>query len=167
MSGKKHKESACLSASDRRRAGVCPGGKWFRRKEQAKAYANETHGPGLGFVGAWPYTGNGYCYGVYDNYEDFLTNILKLAVGRRYGFEMIRSENRCNLYFDIEGILKNAGDEEGVIARLIAAIRKILWKKYRRIFGLHITRSSRQTDKGFKLSYHIVVTGCLLQMFNR
>ena len=167
MSSKKNKESVPLSDFDRRIAGVCPGGKWFRKKNPAKAYADEKYGAGLGFVGAWPYTGNGYCYGVYTSYDDFLSCILELGVGRRYGFEMIRSENRCNLYFDIEGILENAGDEEGIRTRLFAKIREILWKKYGREFELHITRGSRQTDKGFKLSYHIVVTGCLLQMFNR
>jgi len=107
MPVKKNKEPGDLKEYDQRRAGVPGGGDWFYKKIQAKAYVDQKHGPGRGFVGAWPNTGNGYCYGVYASYDDYLTNILKLAVGKRYGFEMIRSENRCNLYFDLEGILQN------------------------------------------------------------
>ena len=159
MNKRKRDEFVFLTAFEDKNAGVPPGGKWFKKKKHAKAYANALYGEGLGFVAAWAYAGKGYCYGVYASYDECLSCTLKLKVGRRYGFEMIRAENGCNLYFDVEGIIEDPTDEEQIRARIVEKIQKGLWRKYNANFGLQITRGSRQTDKGFKLSYHIVVTG--------
>ena len=159
MNKRKRDEFVFLTASEDKNAGVPPGGKWFKKKKHAKAYANALYGEGLGFVAAWAYTGKGYCYGVYASYDECLSCTLKLKVGRRYGFEMIRVENGCNLYFDVEGIIEDPTEEEQIRARIMDKIQKGLRRKYNANFGLQITRGSRQTDKGFKLSYHIVVTG--------
>ena len=158
MSKRKHEEFIFLTAFDDKNAGVPSGGKWLKKKAHAKAYASALYGEGLGFVAAWPYAGNGYCYGVYASYDECMSCILKLKVGRRYGLEMIREENGCNLYFDVEGIIEDPKDEEQIRARIVTTIQQGLWEKYHKKFALQITRGSRQTDKGFKLSYHIVVT---------
>jgi len=72
---------------------------------------------------------------------------------------MIPAENRCNLYFDVEGIIQDQNDEENIRARIIGKIRQRLWQKYNAEFALQVTRGTRQIPKGLKLSYHIVVTG--------
>jgi len=159
MADKKRGKFAFLTVFERENAGVPPDGNWLKKKKHAKAYASELYGEGLVFVGAWPYAGKGYCYGVYASFDNFLSNTLQLKAGRRYGLEMIRAENGCNLYFDIEGIIQDPTDEEQIRARIIEKIRQRLREKYNAEFGLYITRGSRQTEKGYKLSYHIVVNG--------
>jgi len=72
---------------------------------------------------------------------------------------MIRAEKECNLYIDAEGIIQDRIDEEQIRGRLVEAVHACLRQKYQAEFALQITRGSCQTDKGFELSYHIVVTG--------
>ncbi len=61
----------------------------------------EEHG---GVSLAWQSSVNGYLYAVYDSQRDFYENLLKLPAGKRYAFELIRTDKACRNYADIEWI---------------------------------------------------------------
>jgi len=56
----------------------------------------------------------GYFYGVHARYEEFMSACLQLGPDSRYGFEMIRETQQCNMYFDIESfrVLSSGGTFE-------------------------------------------------------
>ena len=151
-----------MNDSDRIWARPPLGGEWYNNSQQAAEYADAQYGKGGGFVCGWEMPlsqkGNsfGYFYGAYASYEEFMSASLQLGPDSRYGFEMIRETQQCNMYFDIEWYGEQDLDK---ILRILTAIRVYLRLKFAADFALQITCGSRQTHKGFKNSYHIVVTG--------
>jgi len=143
---------------ERRKIGVPGSGEWFNKKNIAKEFASMHYGTGGGFVLGFDLPMRGYCYGVYASYDESITYLLQLKSDCRHGYEMIRSENECNLYLDLELICKEE-DETEIMERTVESICAILRLKYKAEFGLQVTRGSGVTEKEFKLSFHVVVTG--------
>ena len=72
----------------------------------------EEHG---GVSLAWQSSVNGYLYAVYDSQRVFYKNLLKLPAGKRYAFELIRTDKACRNYADIEWI----GDRDDITQRFV------------------------------------------------
>jgi len=144
-----------LTLEERRKIGVPGGGEWFNKKNIAKEFASMHYGTGGGFVLGFDLPMRGYCYGVYASYDESITYLLQLKSDCRHGYEMIRSENECNLYLDLELICKEE-DETEIMERTVESIRATLRLKYKTEFRLQVTRGSRVTEKGFKHTHTLL-----------
>jgi len=105
--------------------------------------------------------GGGYCYAEYESSADYFGSILSKPVGERYGYECIRPEKPCKLYFDIEWL--GAYDPtRGKLLSYVEEIRAYLRLVYGGEYALYITCGCRELSPGvFKNSYHIVVAGLI------
>jgi len=164
-----------LTTTNRKWAGVPQGGYWCNSKDGMVEHGKANGCDGC-FMLAWslpPVTivlengdekiikGGNY-YGWYENQEVFFAALIRVKSDKRYAFELMEKTRKCNLYFDVESVASKEV-EVPTILRIIAAIRAHLRVLYNAEFELQITRGSRETPKGFKCSFHIVVTGLVYE----
>jgi hypothetical protein len=108
--------------------------------------------------------GIGKRYGAFRDAMEFVTNFLEISPNRCF-YEIIRNSRPCKAYLDLEADAGAMSEQEG--EEMCAAVNRE-WKRRvtsrwptvieqcKQSLGHMILNGSRMTDKGLKISYHII-----------
>ena len=149
-----------VSEKRKKKLGVPGGSEFYTKKVYAEEAAKKLFPNGKYFMGAWQLEGKGYCFGVYESYNVFMKYLMEKPVHKRFGYEIIPGGTQCNLFFDFEYYGKEDETDERILYT-VKVISDDLFQKHGVKFVPQISKGSRMTKDGMKISYHIVYSGVI------
>jgi len=142
----------------RRLFGMPSGGDWYCQQKDALAATVVKYGLSNGFVGAWqiPDT-QAMCFGVYENFNAFMLDVQTKEPGKRYGYEIIRADVPCRLFFDIEWVSEVFDLKHEFLGRFVNVLHQVFANRFGRPPVLRTTCDTRILKDGSKKnSYHLL-----------
>ena len=151
-------KSTMIDQKTRRKFGMPSGGDWYYQQKDALAAAIVKYGLSNGFVGAWQKPNSkAFCYGVYENFNAFMLDIQIIEPGKRYGYEIIRADVPCHLFFDIEWVSEMIDVKHEFLGKFLKVLHQVFSKRFGRQPALRTTCDTRSLKDGSKKnSYHLL-----------
>jgi len=153
-------KSLMIGQKTRRLYGMPCGGDWYYQQKTALAAAIEKYGLKSGFVGGWQKPGTkAFCYGVYENYNALMSDMQSIEPAKRYGYEIIRADVPCHLFFDIEWVSEKVDSdvEHAFLGRLVKVLHQVFETRFGRSPVLCTTCDTRVLKDGSnKNSFHLL-----------
>jgi len=149
-------KSTMIDKKTRRLFGMPSGGDWYYQQKDVLEACIVKYGALSGFVGAWqkPNT-KAFCYGVYENFNAFMLDVQTIEPTKRYGYEIIRADVPCRLFFDIEWISEIVDAFHEFMGRFVKAVHQVFEKRFGSVPVLRTTCDTRVLKDGsYKNSYH-------------